>query len=178
LEARLRPAAEQVEERLKEVAQLEPLAAREPLTLVHYDVYPPNVALVRGTAEPEAALIDWAAATADIGEIDLAFVFQQPYKSDRLLDRRAGLRYYWEERKRLTGKPYDWRERVRVFRYARLQALFTTMLAIHRAWGQCVRQGLRIEAASPDPYMRFFDAALDDVLDTLGELAADGQTDD
>jgi hypothetical protein len=173
LAARVRPVASRMNMLLNELPRLEAAAANEPLTLVHYDVYPPNVALSRDTAHPEAVLIDWAAATADIGEIDLAFVFQQPYKSDRLLDWSAGLRYYWEERKRLTGKPYVWQERLAVFRYARIQALFTTMLAIHRAWGQCLERGLQIAPDSPDPYMRFFDAALNDILDTLAELTED-----
>lgn len=173
LAARMERGLEDVDKVLAELPVLERMAAQEPLTLVHYDVYPPNVALTRDAVVPEAVLIDWAAATADVAEIDLAFLFQQPYKSDRLLDWRTTLRYYWDERLRLTGRAYAWDERCAVFRYARLQALFTTMLAIHRAWEKCIRENLRIAPDSPDPYMRFFDAMLTEVLDTLEELTVE-----
>jgi thiamine kinase-like enzyme len=178
LHARIAPALPFVERALREVAELEPLASQEPVTLVHYDVYPPNVAFTRNAEKPEAVIIDWAAATADIAEIDLAFLFQQPYKSDRLLGWRESLQFYWDERERLTGKPYDWARRRSIFRYARIQALMTTMIAIHRAWERTTREDMRIAPDSPDPYMRFYDAALTDVLDTLQELAEDGSGND
>lgn len=173
LAARMTQAEVNVDRVLTELPQLERVATRETPTLVHYDVYPPNVALTRDAALPQAVLIDWAAATADVAEIDLAFLFQQPYKSDRLLDWQTTLRFYWDERARVTGKTYIWDERCAVFRYARIQALFTTMLAIHRAWTRCLRENMRIASDSPDPYMRFFDAMLSEVLDTLRELTAE-----
>lgn len=173
LAARMAQGLIDAEKVLAELPELEHSAANEPMTLVHYDVYPPNVALTRDPVTPEAVLIDWASATADIAEIDLAFLFQQPYKSDRLLDWQRTLRFYWDERARLTGTPYDWNKRRAVFRYARIQALFTTMIAVHRAWKKCMRENLRIAPDSPDPYMRFFDAMLNEVLHTLLELTTE-----
>ena len=178
LHARMIRADSHVDAALNALPRLEHIAANEPLTLVHYDIYPPNVAFTRNATQPDAVLIDWAAATADIAEIDLAFLFQQPYKSARLLDWRTALRFYWDERARLTGNAYAWQQRCAVFQYARIQALFTTFLAIHRAWEKCERENLRIAPDSPDPYMRFFDATLNDVLDTLEALAEDTKLDD
>jgi len=170
---RIRPAIANVEQILNELPHLEKIALNEPLTLVHYDVYPPNVAFTRDSAQPDAVLIDWASASADIAEIDLAFLFQQPYKSARLLNWRKALRYYWEERRCLMGSPYDWQERCAIFRYARIQAIFTTMVAIHRGWEKTVELGTRIAPDSPDPYMRFYDAALNEVIHPCQELVED-----
>ncbi len=171
LRARMERAVACVDPVLNELPHLEKIAAHKPLTLVHYDIYPPNVAFARNAAQPDAVLIDWAGATADIGEIDLAFLFQQPYKSDRLLDWRAALRFYCDERARVTGCAYDWGERCAIFRYARIQALFTAFLAIHRAWEKCRHTDIRIASDSPEPYMRFYDATLNVILDNLQELA-------
>mgnify|MGYP000041121825 FL=1 len=88
------------------------------------------------------------------------------------------VRYYWQERARLTGCAYDWQTRCAVFYYARIQAAFTTLLAIHRAWEKCARENLRMAADAPDPYMRFYYAALNDVLDRMSELANDMESDD
>lgn len=173
LQARVEPVVEKVSRILDELPQLERIAAGEPVTLIHYDVYPPNVAFSRHTPRPEAVLIDWALSAADIAEIDLAFLFQQPYHSDRLLDWRTALRYYWDERACLTGKTYDWDVRCAVFRYARIQAVFTVLLAIHRAWQKNMLDGTRIAADSPDPFLRYYDAALSCVLHTLHELTED-----
>jgi thiamine kinase-like enzyme len=176
LAARMTQAEARTERVLNELRQLEQLAAREALTLVHYDIYPPNIAFTRDAAEPEAVLIDWAAATADVAEIDLAFLFLQPYHSDRLLDWRAALRYYWDERARLTGEPYDWQERCAMFRYGQIQTLFTTLLAIHRGWEKGIREGTRLAADAADPYARFYDASLHSVLRTLQALVEDNGT--
>lgn len=171
MNARLSPFGTSVAAALDELPRLERLAAQDPLTLVHYDAYPPNIAFSRDAAAPEAVLIDWAMATCDIAEIDLAFIFQQTYGSDRLLDWRAALQYYWEERARITGCGYNWEERVLVFRYARILALFTTLVPLHRAWLKSVREGIPFGPDSPDPYMRFYDATLSDLMDALPELA-------
>lgn len=178
LHARMARAETWVDAILNKLPRLEAIAAKEPLTLVHYDIYPPNIAFTRDAEQPEAVLIDWAAATADIAEIDVAFLFQQPFNSDRLLDWRTALRYYWDERAKVTGDAYDWRKCCALFRYARIQALFTTFLAVHRGWEQCMRDGTRIAPDAPDFYMRFYDAALDNVLDTLQTLVKDTGHDD
>lgn len=171
LEARLTPCLPLLAAVLDELPSLEQIASREPLTLVHYDAYPPNIAFSLDSERPEAVLIDWAMATCDIAEIDLAFVFQQTYGSDRLLDWREALQYYWDERAHLTGCEYNWKDRVLIFRYARMQALFTTLVPLHRAWQKAMREGKRFGPDSSDPYTRFYDATLSDLMDTLRELA-------
>jgi hypothetical protein len=115
LAPRAQPARSAVERVLEELPVLEKLAGREPLTLVHYDAYPPNIGFMRHTSsvqqttplgetsflpdsdEMQAVIIDWALATRDIAEVDLAFIFQQPYHSDCLVNWRDALQYYWNE---------------------------------------------------------------------------------
>ena len=60
---------------LEELPDLERVIAGEPLTLVHYDAYPPNIAFARHNPQADAVLIDWALASCDLGETDLAFLF-------------------------------------------------------------------------------------------------------
>lgn len=173
LHERVSPALGHLETILSELPALERIAAHEPLTLIHYDVYPPNVAFSRDATEPAAVLIDWATAAADMAEVDLAFLFQQPYDSDRLLDWRTALRFYWDERACLTGEAYDWDERCAVFRYGRVQAIFTILLAVHRGWQKNMREGTRMTADSPDPFMRYYDAALTRIIKTMQALTED-----
>jgi hypothetical protein len=173
LAARLRPAAMAVERLLDELPELAEAAAVEPLTLVHYDIYPPNIALARSDPAADAVLVDWALATCDIAEIDLAFMFQQPYHSDRRLDWREVLRYYCDERARLTGQAYNWPERVLVFRYARIQAWFMSLVPIHLAWIKAVREDRPFGADAADPYARFYDALLNSLLATLTTITAE-----
>lgn len=173
LQERVSPALAPLETILNELPELERIAATEPLTLIHYDVYPPNVAFSRAATAPAPVLIDWATAAADIAEIDLAFMFQQPYGSDRLLDWRTALHFYWDERVCLTGEVYDWDERCAVFRYARVQAIFTILLAVHRGWEKNMRAGMQMTADSPDPFVRYYDAALTRIIKTIQELTED-----
>ncbi len=167
---RLDPVAPLVEILLDELPTLEPLAAGEPLTLVHYDAYPPNVGFARQDKSADAILIDWALASREIAEIDIAALFQQPYQSDRHLNWRAALRYYWDERARMTGDAYDWDERVMLLRYARIQLLFTALGPIHRAWAKAAREGKPFTPDAPDPYTRFYNATLDALIEIVKEL--------
>jgi hypothetical protein len=76
--------------------------SRYPATLLHNDVYPPNIALPLGPGE-EAALLDWEMAGWGPAELDLAFMFLQPYRSAQRLERTETLAYYWAVRQALEG---------------------------------------------------------------------------
>ncbi len=78
----------------------------ENLTLLHNDLYPPNVALPRDSAG-SAALVDWEMATWGEPEMDLAYLFLQPYGSARRIDRSAALAHYWAVRASLQGSIPD-----------------------------------------------------------------------
>jgi|GEM_PF-2539438 len=168
--ARLKPVAPFVEILLDELPSLARVAAGEPITLVHYDAYPPNVGFSFRDESADAVLIDWALATRDIAEIDVAALFQQPYRSNQQLDWRAMLRYYWDERARLTGEAYDWQERVMLLRYARIQLLFAALGPIHLAWEKAEREGKPFTPDAPDPYTRFYNATLDVMIEIVKEL--------
>lgn len=170
LSPRLVPIRPLIEILLSEMPALEALAAREPRTLVHYDAYPPNVGFPRSGDASKAVLIDWALASVDIGEMDIAALFQQPYGSDALLDWRVALRSYCDEKQRLTGEPYDWDERVMLLRYARIQALFTNFVPIHVAWKKAREQGTEISPNAADPYARYYDAMVNVLRRIIREL--------
>ncbi len=76
--------------------------AGAPVTLLHNDVVPPNVGLPR---DPGGALtiLDWQDAGWGMAELDLAYLFTQPFDSGRGLERDQALSYYWAERKALEG---------------------------------------------------------------------------
>lgn len=75
-----------------------------PTTLLHNDVYPPNVAIPRNLAD-DALLVDWEMAGYGPAELDLAFIFLQPFRSALHLDRAEVLNYYWARRSGLEGVP-------------------------------------------------------------------------
>ena len=64
--------------------------------LLHNDVYPPNAALPH--AGGDVLLFDWEMVGWGLAEMDLAFMFLQPFGSDRGLDKTAALDHYWAER--------------------------------------------------------------------------------
>jgi aminoglycoside phosphotransferase (APT) family kinase protein len=72
-------------------------------TVLHNDVYPGNVGLPYDPGG-EAALVDWEMVGWGMAELDLAFMFTQPYRSARQIDRTAALDYYWDQRQRLEGR--------------------------------------------------------------------------
>ncbi len=72
-------------------------------TVLHNDVYPPNCGLATA-ADGKAVLMDWEMVGYGLAEMDLGFMFLQPYGSHRELDRQAALRCYWAERQRLEGR--------------------------------------------------------------------------
>lgn len=90
--------------------------SRYPATLIHNDLYPPNIGLPRNLADP-AVLIDWDMAAWGWAEIDLAYLFMQPFCSTSQIDRQATLDYYWEQRLALEGciPPHDERRSLQNF---------------------------------------------------------------
>lgn len=81
-----------------------PVFAAHPATLLHNDVTPANAALPHNLDAP-ALLLDWEMAGWGMAELDLAFMFMQPFGSERRLDRQAALDLYWQERYRWDGAP-------------------------------------------------------------------------
>jgi hypothetical protein len=67
----------------------------EPVTLLHNDVFPPNAALPN-SADADVLLFDWEMLSWGIPEMDLAYMFLQPFGSHRHLDRETALTWYWQ----------------------------------------------------------------------------------
>jgi hypothetical protein len=130
------------------------LLAHIPPTLLHNDVYPPNIALPlpssRGSAKrpywtalPRSApvaesrpkpafLLDWEMLGWGLGEMDLAFMFLQPYGADRALDKELVLDMYWAARAQLEGRLPSPDEREIRQRYAEaLWAVWLVPVAHH-----------------------------------------------
>jgi Ser/Thr protein kinase RdoA (MazF antagonist) len=84
-----------------------------PVTLLHNDVYPPNAALPIDPSNP-VMILDWEMAGWGLAELDLAFMFMQPFHSTRRIDRGQTLAHYWAQRQALEGKcpPADERQAV------------------------------------------------------------------
>ncbi|MEW5986610.1 MAG: phosphotransferase [Chloroflexota bacterium] len=109
-------------------------AAGWPITLLHNDVYPPNGGLPAGLERGEAALIDWEMAGWGHAELDLAYMFTQPFCSSSRLDQTAALHYYWQERRRWEGTTPSAAEQLARQRQAnRLLALSLVPVAHHVA---------------------------------------------
>jgi hypothetical protein len=79
-----------------------PHFADQPVTLLHNDVFPPNAALPVDLAD-EAILLDWEMVGWGMAELDLAFMFMQPFHGALLLNRTEALDYYWRHRENLQG---------------------------------------------------------------------------
>ena len=93
-----------IERLIAETLAQMPHFGASPVTLLHNDVYPPNIALPRKTDDPSPAiLLDWEMAGWGLAEMDLAFLFMQPYHSTRQVSRPKVLDYYWRQRLRLEG---------------------------------------------------------------------------
>jgi thiamine kinase-like enzyme len=73
-----------------------------PETLLHNDVCPPNCGLPPN-ADGECVLVDWEMVGWGLAEMDLAYMFMQPFASERMLDRSEMLEYYWQQRHVLEG---------------------------------------------------------------------------
>jgi len=81
------------------------------VTLIHNDLYPPNIGLPQNLTDL-AVLIDWDMAAWGLAEIDLAYLFMQPFRSASQIDRQEALDYYWGQRLALEGRipPHDERQ--------------------------------------------------------------------
>ena len=78
------------------------MAVAWPETVVHNDVTPANAGLPRnGTGQ--AMLIDWEMVGTGPAELDLAYMFMQPFDNTRAIDRQAALAWYWEQRRSLSA---------------------------------------------------------------------------
>jgi hypothetical protein len=75
----------------------------EPATVLHNDVYPPNLALPCDDTG-DMILVDWEMVGWGMAEMDLAYMFCQPYGSHRAVDRDEALAQYWAARARWGGK--------------------------------------------------------------------------
>lgn len=73
-----------------------------PETVVHNDVTPANAGLPRNGGGP-AMLIDWEMVGTGPAELDLAYMFMQPFDNARAVDRQAALTWYWEQRRSLSS---------------------------------------------------------------------------
>jgi len=88
-----------VEATLNDIQRL----ADAPVTLLHNDVYPPNLGLPPDLENEPALLLDWEMAGWGMAEMDLAYMFCQPFRSQRRIDRAAAQDYYWAQREQLEG---------------------------------------------------------------------------
>jgi thiamine kinase-like enzyme len=86
------------------------LFSEQPVTVLHGDVFPPNCSLPLA-GEDEVILVDWDMVSFGLAEMDLAFMFMQPFNSHRLVNRREALAYYWHRRQMLGGKQRSKAER-------------------------------------------------------------------
>jgi hypothetical protein len=84
------------------VSATQPSWNKLPVTLNHNDVYPSNAALPR-LGGNEVILLDWDMVGWGPAEMDLAYLFLQPYRSNRSLTQLEALRIYWTERQRIEG---------------------------------------------------------------------------
>lgn len=107
--------------------------AKQPVTLIHNDCYPPNVALPRGLDGP-GIIIDWGMLSWGKAEMDLADFFLQPFRASCLVDREVALRHYWEQRHQLGDMPMGWQDWLALERYAEVaMALSLVPVAYGRA---------------------------------------------
>jgi hypothetical protein len=103
-----------------------------PPTLLHNDVYPPNVALPHDL-DGEAVLLDWEMLGWGMAELDLAFMFLQPFRSAEGIDRLDALDYYWEQRCVLGGSSPRAGERQALQRHADACWALSLVPVAHRA---------------------------------------------
>lgn len=85
-------------------------------TIIHNDLYPPNIGLPQNLGD-QAVLIDWDMVGWGLAEMDLAYLFMQPFGSSSQIDRQEALDYYWNQRLALEGRipPLDERQSIQNF---------------------------------------------------------------
>jgi hypothetical protein len=139
-----------------------PEMSRLPHTILHNDVYPPNIALPHDLSG-EAVLLDWEMAGWGLPEMDLAFMFLQPFRSAASLDRETVLEAYWRERYNLEGHvPPRTARRARQFFADALWGLYLIPVA-HRSIHQPFPAG-----SPPHQYWESMRGVLFEWLERLG----------
>jgi hypothetical protein len=139
-----------------------PEMSRLPHTILHNDVFPPNIALPDDLSG-EAILLDWEMAGWGLPEMDLAFMFLQPFRSAASLDRASVLEAYWRERYNLEGHvPPRNARRARQFFADALWGLYLIPVA-HRSIQQPFPAG-----SPPHQYWQLMRGVLFEWLERLG----------
>ncbi len=134
-----------------------------PATLLHNDVAPQNIGLPRrGSDASRVVLVDWEMVGSGPAEMDLAYVFMQPFGNTRQVDREVMLDVYWQERQRLEGVVPPVEERRERQRWA--DALFALWL-IPVAWERS--QQSFPPGSAPRVYWDSMHAVLDERLQAL-----------
>lgn len=152
-----------IEQTLVDASSLEPY----PLTLLHNDVFPPNVGLPKGAPDqPEAILLDWEMVGWGLAELDLAFMFMQPYRSARRVRREEALDYYWEQRRAIEGNLPSLDQRQRMQRHADALWALSLIPVAHRV-------ASRPFPAGTEP-ARYWDSMFAVLYDRLSDLCHGG----
>lgn len=98
------PPLRDVEQLIERTLDTSEALAGQPVTALHNDVAPQNIGLRQGDARlPDVCLVDWEMAGWGLPEMDLAYLFMQPFDNTRQVDRTQMLAAYWVERQRLEG---------------------------------------------------------------------------
>jgi len=95
------------------------------MTLVHHDIHPSNVALPHDLNQ-EAVIIDWEMAGWGLPEIDLVYLFIQPFQTTNEVNLTSALDNYWLYRQQREGSIPPAEERQARLRHA--HALFRLSL--------------------------------------------------
>ena len=112
------------------VQQVPTLSLQAP-TLLHNDLYPPNVALPK-PPQTEAVLLDWEMASWGQPELELAYLFLQPYRSARNVARETILAYYWDQRQALESHVPPPKEREKRQQHAESVLALALVRVAHR----------------------------------------------
>jgi hypothetical protein len=130
--AGLWPSLPKLDNLVEEILENTRLWLSSPATLLHYDAVPPNVALPENL-KGEAVILDWQDATWGVAELDIAYLFNQPFSSARHIDRQAALRYYWTQRQSIDGLKRPIEENFAIQRLADITMAFSLIYKGHQA---------------------------------------------
>lgn len=119
-----------IEKLVEETRRNSPSLQNYPKTMLHYDAVPPNVALPFDL-DQDAVLLDWQDVTWGMAELDLAYLFNQPFSSARHIDREQAFKYYWAQRDLIEGKLPPLEIRKVAQRYADIVMSFTLVAVGH-----------------------------------------------
>jgi thiamine kinase-like enzyme len=135
-----------------------------PATLLHNDVYPPNIALPHNLAE-EAVLVDWEMVGVGPAQLDTAFMFLLPYRNTRNINRAEALEDYWQQRFRLEGVIPPAGEREEMQRYADAFWVLSLVPVAARVAAQPFAPG-----SAPATYWEAMFGVLEEQLRALSQL--------